>query len=67
MTRRPGARHVVIADLIAGAVIAGIALAVGPGLAIIGIAALAILLVCLLASVPAMVRRSRTRRARTRQ
>jgi hypothetical protein len=56
----------VIADLVVGAVIAAIALAVGPGLAIVGIAALAILLVCLLASVPTMVRRGRARR-RARQ
>jgi len=68
VTPRPGARRVVIADLVVGAVIAAIALAVGPGLAIIGIAALAILLVCVLASVPTLVRRSRARRrARRRQ
>jgi uncharacterized membrane protein YoaK (UPF0700 family) len=68
VTPRTGARRVVIADLVVGAVIAAIALVVGPGLAIIGIAALVILLVSLLASVPAMVRRGGARRrARTRR
>jgi ABC-type bacteriocin/lantibiotic exporter with double-glycine peptidase domain len=62
VTPRPGARHVVIVDLIIGAIIATIVLLVGPGLAIIGIAALVILFVSLLASAPTMVRRSRARR-----
>jgi ABC-type bacteriocin/lantibiotic exporter with double-glycine peptidase domain len=67
VTPRPGARHVVIVDLIIGAIIATIVLLVGPGLAIIGIAALVILFVSLLASAPTMVRRSRARRARRRR
>lgn len=68
MSRRPATRRVVLIDLAAGAVIAGIALAIGPGLAILGIVALAILLICLLASAPAMARRRKgRRRARERR